>query len=97
MKKIRSTILFFILSFILMSLLSGCEQTMAKQYGGELTIELPANQKLEMITWKDNSLWYLTKPMTEEDVAETHTFTQSSEFGVFEGTITIIETLEGEE
>lgn len=39
-----------------------------------MTLELPANQKLVMITWKDDSLWYLTKPMTEEDVAETYTF-----------------------
>lgn len=30
--------------------------------------------------------------MTDEDMAETHTFQQSSNFGVFEGTVTIIET-----
>lgn len=30
--------------------------------------------------------------MTESDTAETHTFQQSSEFGVFEGTITIVES-----
>lgn len=93
-EKIKNAILFLMLSIIPISLLSGCEQTIAKQYGGDMTIELPVNQKLEMITWKDNSLWYLTKPMTDGDIAETHTFKQSSEFGVFEGTITIIETLE---
>ena len=57
-----------------------------------MTLELEPNQKLEMITWKDDSLWYLTRPMTESDTAETHTFQQSSEFGVFEGTITIVES-----
>ena len=46
------------------------------------------------ITWKDNSLWYLTRPMTNEDIAETHTFQQQSNFGVFEGTVTIIESKE---
>ena len=30
--------------------------------------------------------------MTESDTPETHTFQQSSEFGVFEGTITIVES-----
>lgn len=45
-----------------------------------------------MITWKDDSLWYLTRPMTDDDIAETHTFQQSSEFGVFEGTITVVES-----
>lgn len=59
-----------------------------------MTVELKPNQKLEMITWKDESLWYLTRPMTDADIAETHTFQQQTEFGVFEGTITIIETKE---
>ena len=43
---------------------------------------------------KDDSLWYLTRPMTNEDIAETHTFQQQSNFGVFEGTVTIIESKE---
>ena len=67
-------------------------QQMAKSYGGSTTIELPINQKLEEITWKDDSLWYLTRPMTEDDIAETHTFQQSSSYGIFEGTVTIIES-----
>lgn len=66
-------------------------QGMTKDMGGSTTIELEPNTKLEEITWKDNSLWYLTRPMTDDDVAETHTFRESSEYGVFEGTVTIIE------
>ena len=64
----------------------------AKNYGGSTTIELPVNQKLEEITWKDDSLWYLIRPMTEDDIVETHTFQQSSSFGIFEGTVTIVES-----
>lgn len=75
-------------------LLCSCEQGVTKNFGGSMTLELAPNQKLEMITWKDDSLWYLTRPMTEDDTPETHTFQQSSEFGVFEGTITIVETKE---
>ena len=78
---------------IVMTGLTGC-QTVTKDFGGSTTVELEPNQKLEEITWKDDSLWYLTKPMTDEDVAETHTFKQQSNFGVFEGTVTIIETKE---
>ena len=70
---------------------TGC-QSATKNFGGNMTLKLEPNQKLEMITWKDDSLWYLTKPMTEDDVAETHTFQQSSNFGIIEGTVTIIET-----
>lgn len=75
--------------------IGGCTpQAAAKSYGGSTTIELPENMKLEEITWKDDSLWYLMRPMSENDVAETHTFQQSSSFGIFEGTVTIIETKE---
>ena len=49
-------------------------------------------EKLEEITWKDASLWYLTRPMTEDDIAETHVFKQSSNWGVLEGTVTIVES-----
>ena len=61
-----------------------------------MTIELEPNEKLEMITWKEESLWYLTRPMREDEEAETHVYKQSSEFGVFEGTVTIVETKESE-
>ena len=61
---------------------------------GKTTVKLEPNQKLEEITWKDDSLWYLTRPMTDEDVAETHTFRQQTDFGVLEGTVTIVESKE---
>ena len=54
-------------------------------------IELEPNQKLEEITWKYDSLWYLTRPMTDDDIAETHTFKESSLFGICEGTVIIRE------
>lgn len=74
-----------------MSALSGC-QGVTKSLGGSMTLDLPVNTKLEIITWKDDSLWYLTRPMLEDDIAEVHTFRQSSEWGVLEGTVTIVET-----
>jgi hypothetical protein len=87
-KKLLATIL----SLGMVFSMSGCQQGMTKNFGGAMTLELEPNQKLEMITWKDDSLWYLTRPMTETDTPETHIFQQSSEFGVFEGTITIVES-----
>lgn len=84
-----------VIALVLVSVLSlaGCQFT-TKNLGGSMTVELEPNQKLETITWKEDSLWYLTRPMTEEDIAETHTFQQSSEFGVLEGTVTIVESKE---
>lgn len=89
-KKILSILL---ISGICTALLTGC-QGATKSFGGSTKIELEPNTKLELITWKDDSLWYLTKPMREDDIAETHTYQQKSEFGVFEGTVTIVESKE---
>lgn len=68
------------------------KQSRVKNLGGSMTITLEPNQKLEEITWKNGDLWYLTKPMTDDDIAETHTFQESSRYGIFEGTVTIIES-----
>jgi hypothetical protein len=32
--------------------------------------------------------------MTDDDIAETHTFQESSNFGVFEGSVTVVERKE---
>ena len=74
--------------------LTGCTQGATRSFGGNMTLELEPGQKLEMITLKDDSLWYLTRPMQDGEEPETHTFQQSSEFGVFEGTVTIIESID---
>lgn len=75
--------------------LAGCtEQNRAKNFGGSMTMELEPNRKLEMVTWKDSDLWILTKPMTEDDVAETYIFHEDSSYGIMEGSITIKEIKE---
>ena len=87
-KRINYLLLTIILGLLL---LVGCQAT-TRCLGGNMTITLEPGQKLEEITWKDkNDLWYLTRPMREDETAEVHTFQQSSEFGIFEGTVTIIE------
>lgn len=73
--------------------LIGCQST-TKSFGGSMTIELEPNVKLESITWKDDSLWYCTRPMREGEEPETHIYEQSSMFGVLEGTVTILENKE---
>ena len=73
--------------------LTGCTAQQSARYsGGSMTLKLEPNQKLEEITWKNNSLWYLTRPMTEDDIPETHTFQESDAYGFAEGTVTIVET-----
>ena len=70
--------------------LTGC-QTVAKNLGGTTTVDLDENRKLIECTWKEDSLWFLTKEMKEDDIAETYEFKESSNFGIIEGTVIIKE------
>ena len=79
-----------LLSLIIMSLLIGC-QGAARSFGGSITVHLDPNEKLELVTWKDDALWYLTRPMREDEIAETHIYKESSEWHVMEGEVKFIE------
>ena len=88
----KSKVLAIVIAIIMcLCCMTGC-QSYTRNYGGSMTLELPPNTKLEVITWKDDSLWYCTRPMREDEQAETHTYQQSSEFGLLEGSVTIIES-----
>lgn len=80
-----------LLSLIGTMSLTGCQAT-TRSLGGNMTLKLEPNQKLELITWKDDELWYLTRPMREGEEAEVWTYQESSEWHVMEGTVTIVET-----
>ena len=92
----KKKILAVLAAFTLIFGTVGC-QSAAKNFGGDYTLKLPKNEKLVTITWKDNSLWYLTKPMTEDDVAETYKFQESADLGIMEGAVTVVETKEEQE
>ncbi len=68
------------------------ENTRVKHWGGEGNINLPAGRKLMTVTWKENQIWYLTRPMNSNDSAETYQFHEESSWGMIEGTYNIIET-----
>ena len=77
--------------FLAFSLFSCTENSMVKNFGGKGTMELNPNEKLVNVTWKEEQLWILTRPMTEKDSAITYTFKEKSSFGMVEGSYTIIE------
>ena len=68
-------------------LCSCTEQERTRVYGGKMTINLPAGQELMMVTWKDNDLFYLTRPMSPDYVPVTKTFTENSSFGIIQSTV----------
>jgi hypothetical protein len=82
-----------LISAVLLGISFGCtENERAKMYGGTAKINLDKGQKLVNATWKDTNLWYLTKPMTENDVAETYVFQEESNYGLVQGKVIFIET-----
>lgn len=86
MKKL----ILIIIAFICMC--SCTEQIRTRQFGGNMEIRLPAGQELMEATWKDDDLFYLTRPMSPDYVPVTKTFQESSSWGVMESTVYFIES-----
>ena len=74
------------------ALTSCTEQARVKNFGGEMTINLPAGEKLMMATWKSEDLFYLTEPMEEDYQPKTKFFREASSFGIIEGTVKFVES-----
>ena len=84
MKKIMAIVLIMV---------CGCTANeRVKNFGGTSTKELQKNEKLINITWKDNNLWILTRPMLEGETPEEYKFKCDSNFGIFQGEIVIKES-----
>lgn len=83
--------LIFILS-ILFLVTSCTENSRAKNWGGSYTIHLPKGQKLIESTWKNSNLWYLTRPMRNDETPETFVFHEDSQYGIVEGEVIFIES-----
>jgi len=83
------------LILIIVALICMCsctEQIRTRQFGGKMEIRLPAGQELMEATWKDDDLFYLTRPMAPDYVPVTKTFQESSSWGVMESTVYFIES-----
>lgn len=85
------TIKVILLLFVLVSI-TGCEQAVSRNFGGNMTITLNPGERLIEATWKESNLWYLTEPMDSDYVPKTKVFKESALCGVFNGTVTFIET-----
>lgn len=66
--------------------LTGCK-SIAKSYGGTITIDVPKGQKVIEATWKGSDVWYLTRPMHEDEKPEIFTLREDSNFGIIEGKV----------
>ena len=77
---------------------SGIGNIIAKKVGGTATVHLPPNTKLVNVSWKTDpktdksSLYYLYRPMRDNEFPETYRYQEDSTWGVLESTIIIIES-----
>jgi hypothetical protein len=92
LKTIKFLLCLFAMIVIIAMFVSCTAQQRAKHFGGTITEKLPAGQKLVVATWRDDNLWYLTRPMRPGEETETYTFKESSSFGVLQGTVILVET-----
>lgn len=76
----------------LLGLMSCTENTRARSFGGEMTVELPKGEKLLSATWKGTDLFYLTEPMSETDVPKVKYFREISDLGILETTVKFVES-----
>ena len=85
----KKTIAGLVVVFAFALLAGGCNYT-ARTFGGEATIELPEGERVENVTWKENSLWVLTKQDPNKKPI-TYDLKEYSNIGVLEGTVHIVE------
>ena len=65
----RSPLSIITLLALCLFLVSGCTQNqIVKQFGGDITVNLPPGRKLVVVTWKNNDMWHLTRPMREGEM-----------------------------
>lgn len=92
MKKFSGVLLMALAIIILALSINSCTRNQrARNWGGNADITLPEDQKLINVTWKENNLWYLTRPMRPYELPETYVFAEESSWGLMEGTYTITE------
>lgn len=73
-------------------LLTSCtEQYMARQFGGNVEIEIPAGYKVTSATWKEDNIFYFVEPMEDDYIPKEKKFIESSSYGVWESEVIFVE------
>ena len=85
MKKIL-----FIIAIVLFCA-SCTEQYIAREFGGNVEIKVPAGYKVTSATWKEDNIFYFIEPMEDDYTPKEKKFIESSSFGVLESEVTFVE------
>jgi uncharacterized lipoprotein YehR (DUF1307 family) len=82
-----------IAAIALVSLSACTDNAASKGYGGKQEIHLKPGRKFVNATWKESDLWYITRPMREDEKAESYSFKEKSNYGIMEGEVIFTESL----
>lgn len=63
------------------------EQEKASNFGGESSIDVPYGEEVINAFWKDDDVWYLTKPMDDNYNPQVKVLRQQSPYGLYRGTV----------
>lgn len=77
---------------LLLTMFSCTENARTRRFGGHQEIKLESGKRLVTCTWKESNLWFLLEDMPDGYVPQKKTFYEDSSIGVFEGSITFIES-----
>jgi hypothetical protein len=80
------------LTLLVLGVVACTEQTSARGWGGTASLDLESGRKVVSASWKDSdSLWILTRPMRDGETAETYLYSESSAYGIVQGTVLLKE------
>lgn len=65
--------------------------TLAKEYGGTATQEIPCDTRVVTVTWKNADLWILLRELKPGEQTERYLFKEASNYGILNGEVRIQE------
>ena len=78
---------------ILLTSLTACtEKQRFREFGGKMTIRVPAGKKVITATWKQYSLFYMLEPMEPEYTPKTKTFIEDVGSSISKTEVVFIES-----
>ena len=90
MKKVS---LFICIALVMTLGAFGCSDNFrAKHWGGTMMIDVPKGERVTVVAWKNDELWYMTRPMHEDEKPETWNFREKSSLGILEGGVVLKES-----
>lgn len=72
--------------------LPACQNSVVRKVGGSMTVNIPCGQKLVTASWKQDDLWYLTRPMPLSEDPSLLTYQEKSLWGALEGQVIFAES-----